>query len=50
MKEKIIKKEKKKLTKRQKQIIDYIREITRKRGYAPSIREICIHLGLRSGS
>mgnify|MGYP000961149764 FL=1 len=50
MKEKIIKKEKKKLTKRQKEIIDYIREITRKRGYAPSIREICSHLDLRSGS
>jgi repressor LexA len=50
MKEKIIKKENKKLTKRQKQIVDYIREITKKRGYAPSIREICFYLGLHSDS
>ena len=50
MKEKTIKKEKKKLTKRQKEIIEYIREFTRKKGYKPSIREICSHLGLRSGS
>lgn len=50
MKEKIIKKEKKKLTKRQKEIIEYIREVTRKKGYTPSIREICSHIGLRSGS
>lgn len=36
------------LTKRQKQILDYITNFTKKNGYAPSYREIGDHFGLAS--
>lgn len=36
------------LTKRQKQIIDFIQEFTEENGYAPSYREIGDHFGLSS--
>ena len=40
----------KKLTRRQKEILDYLKSTIRKRGYPPSIREICEALNLRSSS
>ncbi|HUU27965.1 MAG TPA: transcriptional repressor LexA [archaeon] len=36
------------LTRRQKQILDFIEEHLESFGYAPSIEEICAHFGLRS--
>lgn len=36
------------LTERQKQILDYIREFTRQRGFAPTHREICEEFGFSS--
>ena len=36
------------LTKRQKQILDYIKFIASKNGYAPSLEEIAKHFGLSS--
>jgi repressor LexA len=36
------------LTKRQKQILDYVTSFTKKNGYAPSYREIGDHFGLSS--
>jgi len=36
------------LTKKQKEILDYIHEFTGENGYAPSIREIAIHFKLSS--
>lgn len=38
------------LTPRQKQILDYIRESVRERGYPPSVREIGDAIGLKSSS
>ena len=35
---------------REKQVYDYIKENIRKNGYAPSIRDICTALGIRSTS
>jgi len=40
----------KKLTRRQKEILDYLRSVTKQRGYPPSIREICNALELSSSS
>jgi len=40
----------KKLTRRQNEIIEYLLEINKSRGYPPSIREICQHLNLHSSS
>ena len=40
----------KKLSERQKEILAYIMDFTVKEGYAPSVREICSHVGLRSPS
>lgn len=37
-----------KLTKRQRQILDYLTEFSKKHGYAPSYREIGQHFGLSS--
>ncbi|MGB9866860.1 MAG: transcriptional repressor LexA [Bacillota bacterium] len=39
-----------KLSSRQQQIVDYIRESMAKRGYPPSVREICRAVGLKSTS
>ncbi len=36
------------LTKRQRQILDFITEFTRDKGYAPSLREIGVHFNLTS--
>jgi len=36
------------LTKRQRRILDYIKEFAERRGYAPSLMEIARHFGLRS--
>ena len=38
------------LTKRQREILSYIQEYTRSRGYPPSVREIGRALGLTSSS
>lgn len=38
------------LTDKQRQILDYIKEETQKKGYPPTIREICLAVGLRSTS
>ena len=39
-----------KLTGRQRQILDYLVREVRDKGYAPSVREIGVALGLRSPS
>jgi len=36
------------ITKRQKQVLDFIRQEIRDKGVPPSVREICSHFGLRS--
>jgi repressor LexA len=36
------------LTKRQKQILSYLNEFIKRRGYAPSLEEICMRFGLSS--
>ena len=36
------------LTRRQKQVYEFLKDRIRNRGYAPSIREIAAHLGVRS--
>ena len=38
------------LTKRQRRILDFVREFTERRGYAPTLVEIGRHFGLRSPS
>jgi repressor LexA len=38
------------LTERQRQVLDYIREATRRDGYPPTVREICTELDLSSPS
>lgn len=38
------------LTKRQQQVLDYIRDATRRNGYPPTVREICAELDLSSPS
>ncbi|MFH1744969.1 MAG: transcriptional repressor LexA [bacterium] len=40
----------KNLTKRQREILDYITEFVHKKGYSPSMREIGTHFGLNSPS
>jgi len=38
------------LTERQRQVLDFIREATRRNGYPPTVREICTELDLSSPS
>lgn len=38
------------LTRRQRQVLDFIREATRRDGYPPTVREICTRLALSSPS
>ncbi len=38
------------LTKKQQIILDYIRDEVQKKGYPPSVREICEGVGLKSTS
>ena len=38
------------LTKRQREILDFIRSFQRDRGYAPSLEEIASHFGLSAAS
>jgi repressor LexA len=38
------------LTKRQREIVDFIRDFQREKGYAPSLEEIAAHLGLSAVS
>lgn len=40
--------EKKPLTERQQEILSYVQDYSAKRGYAPSIRDICGHFGISS--
>lgn len=36
------------ITRRQKQVLDFLRNFRKKQGYAPSLEEICNHLGISS--
>lgn len=36
------------LTKRQREVLDYIRQTQQRQGHSPTLREICTHFGFRS--
>lgn len=39
-----------KISQKQQQILDYIKNVSREKGYPPAVREICVAVGLKSPS